>query len=91
MQRRDIQKVDFTKNLYGYYLAIGIIILGYIFLAIGGTDSFTSRTLGPIIMVIGYLIAVPVALLFDTAKKNDASTESSPDSPKPIKKKKKKT
>ncbi|MFC1485439.1 hypothetical protein ACFL55_00220 [Candidatus Latescibacterota bacterium] len=91
MQHRDIQKINFTKNLYGYYLAIGIIILGYVFLAIGGADSFTSRTLGPIIMVIGYLIAVPTALLYNTTKKHDASAELSPDSLKPAEKKKMKT
>ena len=88
MQRRDPQKIDFTKNLYGYYLAIGVILLGYLFLAIGGADSFTSRTLGPVIMVIGYLFAVPAALLFTTAKKHGTSTESPPDSSSPLDKRK---
>lgn len=56
-------KEDLSKNLKFYYGSIGIIILGYIFLSIGSADSFTSITLGPIIIVLGYIVAVPFALL----------------------------
>jgi hypothetical protein len=67
-------KDDLSGNLKMYYAAIGIIILGYIFLSIGTADSFTSITLGPIIIVLGYLVAVPFALLSGVLKKEDSKT-----------------
>jgi hypothetical protein len=67
-------KDDLSGNLKMYYAAIGIIILGYIFLLIGTADSFTSITLGPIIIVLGYLVAVPYALLSGVLKKEDSKT-----------------
>jgi len=63
MQKKNSTQLDISKNLKLYYLAVGIIVFGYIVLSIGGAESFTSLTLGPIILVIGYLIAIPVALL----------------------------
>lgn len=71
MQMKNVKKVDFSRNLKLYYLAIGIIILGYIFLAIGDANSFTSITLGPIILVLGYIIVVPIALLSGVLQKKD--------------------
>ncbi|MFC1552429.1 hypothetical protein ACFL6P_07680 [Candidatus Latescibacterota bacterium] len=67
-------KDDLSRNLKLYYAAIGIIILGYIFLLIGAADSFTSITLGPIIIVLGYIVAVPFALLSGVLKKEDSNT-----------------
>jgi hypothetical protein len=69
------EKIDFTRNLIFYYAAIGVIILGYIFLAIGGANSFTSLTLGPIILVAGYVIAMPLALLTGFGNKKDIPEE----------------
>ena len=63
MLKREPTRLDLKKNLTGYYLAIAIIFLGYVLLAIGGADSFPSRTLGPIVIGIGFLVAVPAALL----------------------------
>lgn len=74
MQKKTVQKVDFSRNLILYYIAIGTVILGYIILSIGGAGSFTSLTLGPVVLVIGYLIAVPIALL-SGVKKNDTVAE----------------
>lgn len=64
---------NFQKNIKLYYSAVGVIILGYIFLAIGDANSITSLTIGPIVLVIGYLIAMPVALLTGLGKKEDAA------------------
>ena len=69
MQRKINGTTDFSRNLKLYYAAIGIIVLGYLFLSIGDADSFTSITLGPVILVIGYLVAVPIALLSGVSQK----------------------
>ena len=71
MQKKNVKKVDLSRNLKLYYMAIGVIILGYIFLAIGDADSFTSITLGPIILVLGYIVAVPIALLSGVLQKKN--------------------
>ena len=76
MQRKVPQKTDFSKNLKLYYAAVGVIVLGYIILSIGKANSFTSLTLGPVVLVIGYLIAIPIALLTGVKKTYSSKDES---------------
>ncbi|MCD6308395.1 MAG: hypothetical protein J7M24_05295 [Candidatus Latescibacteria bacterium] len=57
-----------SKNVKYYYIAVAVVVLGYIILSIGGANSFTSLTLGPIILVAGYLVAIPIALLAGVGK-----------------------
>lgn len=45
-------------------IGIGVVIVGYIFLAQGPADSFWSRTLAPVILVIGYCVILPLSLLY---------------------------
>jgi len=71
MQKKNVKIIDLSRNLKLYYAAIGVIILGYIFLAIGDANSFTSITLGPIILLLGYIVAVPIALLSGVLKKKN--------------------
>ena len=75
MQRKKPLKNDFSRNLKLYYAAVGVIILGYIFLSIGDANSITSLTLGPIILVVGYLIVMPIALLKGVQKKDNSTGE----------------
>ena len=76
MQRKEPKKTDLSKNIKLYYAAVGVIILGYITLSIGNANSFTSLTLGPIILVFGYLVAIPFALLSGVRKKNSDNEKS---------------
>ena len=76
MQRKVPLKTDFTKNIKLYYAAVGVIVLGYIILSIGKANSFTSLTLGPVILVIGYLAAIPIALLTGVKKTYGSEEES---------------
>ena len=71
MQKKNVKKIDLSRNLKLYYAAIGVIILGYIFLAIGDANSFTSITLGPIILLLGYIVAVPITLLSGVLQKKN--------------------
>ncbi len=71
MQRRLPKKTDLSKNIIYYYAALGVVVLGYVFLMIGSANSFTSLTLGPIVLVLGYLVAIPVALLTGVGQKTD--------------------
>ena len=62
------------ENYLLFLLGIVTIVLGYIFLAIGPWNSFWSLTLAPILLVLGYCVVVPVAILY--RKKEKAPAES---------------
>ena len=66
---------DDSKTLFGswsfnktnYFLlfsGILLIVLGYTIMAYGEVNSFQSLTLAPIILFIGYIILIPVALIY---------------------------
>jgi len=59
-------------RLFGF--GILVLIVGYIFLAQGPWDSFSSRTLAPILLVIGYCVIIPYAIYYQ--KKKDKSSTS---------------
>ena len=55
------------------YLLFGIglivILLGYLIMATGETESFQSVKLAPVILVIGYCVIIPVAILVKPKEK----------------------
>jgi hypothetical protein len=52
--------------------AIGIIVIiaGYVCMASGETYSFRSLSAAPIILLIGYLVIVPLAILYRKKEKS---------------------
>ncbi len=64
------------KNTNFIIFGVGIltIIIGYFIMASGDTYSFRTLTLAPIVLLIGYLIIIPVAILY--RKKNSGDSES---------------
>ncbi len=59
---------SFDKENYILFAAgIITIILGYIIMALGETYSFQSLSVAPVFLFIGYLILIPVSLIY---KKN---------------------
>lgn len=85
MARKVQEKANFHSNIVLYYAAIGVIILGYVFLSIGDANSLTSLTLGPVVLVAGYLVAMPVALLMGLNRGDDPVAETEQSAPKPVK------
>ncbi len=60
---------DFTPANYRIFLAgIIIIILAYIIMALGTTNSFQALTLAPIMLIIGYLVIIPLAIVYKNRK-----------------------
>lgn len=63
------------------YFAIGIlfILAGYFFTSRPPVDGFMSLTLAPILLVLGYCVFVPMALLVgekkDTTQNEEPATE----------------
>lgn len=72
MKKRGIaakETLPFNRTNYLLFgLGLLIIIVGYILLSIGPWNSFPSLTAAPILLVIGYCIIIPVAILFHKKK-----------------------
>ncbi|MCH7521390.1 MAG: hypothetical protein IIB42_06810 [Candidatus Marinimicrobia bacterium] len=56
---------EFSRANYVIFL-VGILdlVLAYVIMARGTTNSFQSLTLAPIMLVIGYLGIIPLAILY---------------------------
>ena len=52
------------KNLILFVFGLLIIIVGYIFLSIGPYDSFSSLTIAPILLILGYIVFIPLSIIF---------------------------
>ena len=52
------------ENYVLFGIGVFVIILGYLIMYLGKVDSFQSLTLSPILLLIGYLIIIPYALLY---------------------------
>jgi len=60
---------SFGKINYLVFLAgLLLIVFGYIIMALGEVDSFQSITLAPIMLFLGYLVAIPIALIYRSKK-----------------------
>ncbi len=47
-------------------LGIGLLVitLGYVFMAQGPHDSFMSLSVSPILLLLGYVVIIPLALIY---------------------------
>ena len=54
-------------------LGLATIALGYVFLSLPPVDGFMSLTLAPLLLVLGYCVFIPIALL--SGNKEDESTD----------------
>lgn len=56
------------KNYYIFAAGIFVIILGYIALAQGPADSYLSLSVAPVLLVLGYCVIIPTAILYRGGK-----------------------
>jgi hypothetical protein len=68
-QRLPLTKINYTLLLIG----VGFIIVGYLFMLEGSVDGVMPITISPILLVIGYCVVIPVALLY--RKKEEVSSK----------------
>lgn len=57
------------ENYLLLLLGVVVIVLGFISLSIGPVDSFWSLDLAPVLLVLGYCVIVPVAILYRKREK----------------------
>ncbi|MGB9696860.1 MAG: DUF3098 domain-containing protein [Ignavibacteria bacterium] len=65
IQKGDIINLKLTKENYLIIAAgIVIIIIGYILMSEKSVDGFNPTVLAPILLVFGYLVVIPIGILF---------------------------
>ncbi|MFQ6616745.1 MAG: DUF3098 domain-containing protein [Fidelibacterota bacterium] len=52
------------KNYLLFGIGVLVIILAYVIMATGEVNSFQALTLAPIMLFLGYLVIIPVSLLY---------------------------
>ena len=52
------------KNYILFSLGLAVLIISYILMASGSVNSFQSLVFSPILLVFGYLVIIPLALLY---------------------------
>ena len=53
-----------SRNYIIFGIGLVMIILGYFIMEMGSVNSFQSLTLAPIMLFIGYLVIIPLALIY---------------------------
>jgi len=65
-------RLPFTKINYIIFItAILFLIIGYIFLSIGPVNGVWSLTIAPIVLLFGYIVLIPLAILYKRKPKQD--------------------
>ena len=55
----------FTKKNYVLFgIGVLVIVVGYMVMAAGEVNSFQALTLAPIMLFLGYVVVIPVALIY---------------------------
>ena len=68
--RKPSQWKLFEATNYRIFLAgVVILIIGYIFMMQGPHDSFMSLHLAPVLLVLGYCVLIPLAILYRSRDK----------------------
>ena len=52
------------KNYLLFGVGVFVIIVGYLIMYLGDVNSFQSLTLSPLLLFFGYIIIIPLALVY---------------------------
>ena len=60
-----------NTNYFLFGAGLTLVIIGYFFMANGSVSSFQSLTLAPIMLFLGYIVLLPIALVYRDKEKRD--------------------
>ena len=68
MENKNKKKLQFSwpykrKNYLLFGVGVFVIIVGYLVMYFGEVDSFQSLVISPLLLLAGYLVIIPMALL----------------------------
>ena len=69
MKAKNKQSVKFSwpykrKNYLLFGVGVFVIIVGYLIMYLGEVNSFQSLLISPLLLLAGYLVIIPLALLY---------------------------
>ena len=70
MKAKNKQSVKFSwpykrKNYLLFGVGVFVIIVGYLIMYLGEVNSFQSLVISPLLLLAGYLVIIPLALLYN--------------------------
>ncbi|MFQ6611993.1 MAG: DUF3098 domain-containing protein [Fidelibacterota bacterium] len=75
-KKKDANKVQFFSgwafgkiNYIFFGIGLALILSGYAVMAAGSVNSFQSLTLAPFMLFLGYVVAIPFALIYRHKKR----------------------
>ena len=57
-----------NTNYILFFLGLACIIIGYIIMSLGTVNSFQSLDLAPLLLFMGYIIIIPLSLIYKIDK-----------------------
>ena len=57
-----------NTNYILFLIGLALIIVGYIIMSLGTVNSFQSLDLSPILLFTGYIIIIPISLIYKKDK-----------------------
>ena len=63
------------KNWFVFALGMAVIGLGYFLLSVPPADGFWSLTMAPVLLVVGYCVIIPAAILLKDGRGADGADE----------------
>ena len=69
MKAKNKQSVKFSwpykrKNYLLFGVGVFVIIVGYLIMYLGEVNSFQSLVISPLLLLAGYLVIIPLALIY---------------------------
>jgi len=69
MKAKNKQSVKFSwpfkrKNYLLFGVGVFVIIVGYLIMYLGEVNSFQSLVISPLLLLAGYIVIIPLALLY---------------------------
>ena len=63
------------KNWFVFAVGLAVIALGYFLLSIPPADEFWSLTMAPVLLVVGYCVIIPAAILLKVTGEADGKAD----------------
>jgi hypothetical protein len=60
-----------AENYYLFFAGLVFILVGYFLLGSGDVNGVVSLTFSPVILTIGYLVIIPLAILYRRKEKEE--------------------
>jgi len=74
-----VKQFPFTRRNWAIFsLGIAVIVFGYFLLSIPPADGFLSLTAAPLLLVTGYCVLLPIAILYKDPEADGSMTVDQP-------------